>query len=169
MKINSLASILACVGLLLSTGAESKDNFSPFYAQTFVEIKNSMKGQPFVLSLWSIDCAPCRVELDLLGDIVRQNPAFPLIIVSTDSIENRETANIILEDYGLDSYQTWMFADNFSEKLRFSIDPSWFGELPRSYAFDKNHRATAHSGILSQDKLNEFLELINLPIINRNQ
>ncbi|MGE4630656.1 MAG: hypothetical protein AAEC86_09460 [Pseudohongiellaceae bacterium] len=43
-----------------------------------------------------------------------------------------------------------MFADNFAERLRFSIDPNWYGELPRSYFFDAKHNMSSHSGIMTK-------------------
>ena len=49
-----------------------------------------------------------------------------------------------------------MFADSFAERLRFSIDPNWYGELPRSYFFDESHEFKAHSGIVSEALLAEW-------------
>ncbi len=44
--------------------------------------------------------------------------------------------------------QTWAFADEFSERVRFGVDRSWRGELPRTYFFDASHRSLARSGLL---------------------
>ena len=46
-----------------------------------------------------------------------------------------------------------MFADSFVERLRFSIDANWYGELPRSYFFDVNNKMRSHSGIVSKELL----------------
>ena len=56
-------------------------------------------------------------------------------------------------DLGLKDKESWMFADSFVERLRSSIDPNWYGELPRSYYFDSNHRMQSHSGIVSEELL----------------
>ena len=79
-----------------------------------------------------------------------------MIVISTDSIKNREDAVDILDEYQLADETTWMFADSFVERLRFSIDPNWYGELPRSYFYDPDHNMTAHSGILTEEKLREM-------------
>jgi thiol-disulfide isomerase/thioredoxin len=137
------------------------DNFEPLTAESFAKIKADYKGKPFLLSLWSIDCAPCRLELELLGEQKHKDASFPLVLISADSLEQRETAFYILEEYSLDGLTSWMFADNFSERLRYSIDPNWYGELPRSYLFDASHAAFAHSGVLTQQQLASFLETLS--------
>lgn len=139
----------------------ARDNFEPLTVDTFAEIKAHYKGKPFLLSLWSIDCAPCRLELKLLGEIKKKNPSFPLVLISADSLEQRETAFYILEEYSLDENASWMFADSFSEPLRYSIDPNWYGELPRSYMFDSSHTAIAHSGVLTENQIGQFLSILS--------
>jgi thiol-disulfide isomerase/thioredoxin len=132
------------------------DNIQDFGPQTFAQLKSQFAGKPFIVSLWSVDCAPCRVELDMLGKLKQEDSSFPLVVISTDSIEKREEAADILQGYALDGVPTWMFADTFVERLRFSIDPMWYGELPRSYFFAPDHSFTAHSGILTDEKLAEL-------------
>jgi thiol-disulfide isomerase/thioredoxin len=147
-----LGSILS-LALVQSAQADNIQDFGP---QTFAQLKSQFAGKPFIVSLWSVDCAPCRVELDMLGKLKQADPALPLVVISTDSIEKREEAVDILQGYALDGVPTWMFADTFVERLRFSIDPMWYGELPRSYFFAPDHSFTAHSGILTAEKLAEL-------------
>lgn len=134
-------------------------DIQPFTADSFAAIKAEREGQPFVLALWSVDCPPCMVELDMLGRMRDEHPDLPLVLVSTDNIALREDAEDFLLDYGLDDMSSWMFADSFAEALRFSIDPQWFGELPRSYHFGADHQFEAHSGILTEAQLRAWLEL----------
>jgi len=145
--------------LLLATSLSvtvQADNIQDFGTQSFTQIKSQYEGVPFVVSLWSIDCAPCRVELKLLGDLKKENPSFPLVVISTDSIVNREEAADILVSYALQDIETWMFADAFVERLRYSVDPMWHGELPRSYFFKADHSFESHSGILSRAQLEKY-------------
>lgn len=135
------------------------DNIQSFGTSTFAELKANFANQAFVVSLWSVDCLPCRVELEMLGELKKADPSFPLLLISTDSIENREEAVYILEEYELEGIESWMFADSFIERLRFSIDPAWHGELPRSYFYKADHSFTAHSGILTREKLMEFFPM----------
>jgi len=145
----------------VSVGYAHADNLRPFDGQSFAQIKEEFSGKPFVLSLWSIDCAPCRVELKLLGEIKQNDPDFSLVIISTDLLEDREEALDILDSYGLAEFESWMFADAFVEKLRFSIDPLWHGELPRSYFFAQDHSFEAHSGVLNREQLQEYFPHIS--------
>jgi thiol-disulfide isomerase/thioredoxin len=157
MTRNPLRQLLAAVVLSVAALPEAlADNIQDFGPQTFAQIKAQFAGKPFIVSLWSVDCAPCRVELDMLGKLRQADPDFPLVVISTDTIEKREEADDILLGYALDGVPTWMFADSFVERLRFSIDPMWYGELPRSYFYAPDHSFTAHSGILTAAKLAEL-------------
>lgn len=131
----------------------------PFMADTFAALKAERAGQPFILALWSVDCPPCMVELQMLGRLKAEKPDLPLILVSTDNIALQEDASDFLADFGLAGITSWMFADAFTESLRFSIDPQWYGELPRGYLFDREHQAHAHSGIMSEQMVREWLGL----------
>lgn len=142
------------VALILTIGSASHaDSFRPFTADSFEEIKASFADGEFLVGLWSVDCPPCLVELDMMGEVLKLNPDLPFVLISTDSIENRKFAAEFLEDFDLHQVESWMFADNFEERLRYSIDPNWFGELPRSYFFDSNHQMNAHSGIMTAELL----------------
>lgn len=142
------------VALLLTTGiASHADSFRPFTADSFEVIKASFADSEFLVGLWSVDCPPCLVELDMMGEVLKLNPDLPFVLISTDSIEDREFAAEFLEDFDLHQIESWMFADNFEERLRYSIDPNWFGELPRSYFFSSDHQMSAHSGIMTPELL----------------
>lgn len=139
--------------------ADSKPDIRAFTTTTFEDIKAQREGQPFVLALWSVTCPPCMVELDMFGELLKEHPDLPLVLVSTDDIAGMEDALDFLYDYELDALTSWMFADSFTERLRYSIDPNWFGELPRSYYFNEDHVAEAHSGILQEDQVRYWLSL----------
>ncbi|MEX0963932.1 MAG: hypothetical protein WDZ52_07835 [Pseudohongiellaceae bacterium] len=141
---------------LCASSTVAADNFKAFTADSFEQIKASFEGEEFLLGLWSVDCPPCMVEMELMAKLLELNPDLPYVLVSTDPIEQREYSAEYLEDVGLDDRVSWMFADNFVERLRFSIDPNWYGELPRSYFFDNNHAVQSHSGIVSEELLQQW-------------
>jgi hypothetical protein len=121
------------------------DNIEEFNTESFRQIKALYEGKPF------------RVELKLLGEIKKSDPDFPLVVISTDTLETREEALEILTNYELHNIKTWMFADAFVERLRFSVDPLWHGELPRSYFFNDDHSFFSHSGVLDYALLKKYL------------
>jgi thiol-disulfide isomerase/thioredoxin len=156
--------LLSLALALTFTAQVQADSFKPFTADTFAAIKQEFAGREFLLGLWSVDCPPCLVELEMMGSILQANPDLPFVLISTDPLQDRESAYEFLEDFGLQDFPSYMFADSFTERLRFSIDPAWFGELPRSYFFDTQHRMQSHSGIMTRELLQDWFqrELKNL-------
>jgi thiol-disulfide isomerase/thioredoxin len=147
---------LMLISMLGASCYAAADNFKPFTESSFREIIKQYEGQEFLLGLWSIDCPPCMVELQYMADLLELNPEIPYVLISTDSIQRRDYSAEYLQDVGLSDRESWMFADSFVERLRFSIDPNWYGELPRSYFFDKTHTMKSHSGIVSEKLLQEW-------------
>ncbi|HAJ74981.1 MAG: hypothetical protein QGG54_13770 [Gammaproteobacteria bacterium] len=152
-KLARALALSLAVGLWANSYA---DHFKAFTTDSFEAIKSEFAGREFLMGLWSSDCLPCFVELEMMGSLLQLNPDLPFVLISTDSIEQREFAEEFLEDFQLSEIESWMFADSFVERLRYSIDPNWYGELPRSYFFDANHEMSAHSGIMSQELLTEW-------------
>ncbi len=145
--------------IVIASSSAAADNFKAFTVDSFQQIKESYTGQEFLLGLWSVDCPPCLVELKFMGELLALNPGLPYVLVSTDPIEQREYSADFLEDFGLMEMESWMFADSFVERLRYSIDSNWYGELPRSYFFDANHNMKSHSGIVNRDLLTEWFSV----------
>jgi hypothetical protein len=53
-----------------------------------------------------------------------------------------------LAQYDPGPVEVWAFADEFSERVRFAVDRTWRGELPRAYFFDATGRSEGHSGFV---------------------
>ena len=159
--------LMANLIVLASLGWSSMvlaDNIRAFTLDSLLEIKSEFKDKEFLLGLWSVDCPPCLVELDMMGKILELNPDLPFVLISTDPIKTREDAVEFLSDFNLEGRESWMFADSFVERLRYSIDPNWYGELPRSYFYDRRHKMKSHSGIMSTELLeNWFVQDIIFP------
>jgi len=136
--------------------------FKPFYSDSLEDITSAREGQPFLLVLWSMDCPPCRKELEYIGRIYPEFSPRGLVLVLTDGSDVAVQADQMLARLGLAGADNWLFADSFPARLRYRIDPDWYGELPRSYFYDTGHRRTAKSGALSH------LELQRLALITRN-
>ena len=158
--IGNLIALFSCGCPILAVA----DNIRSFTFDSFSRIKSEFEGKEFLLGLWSVDCPPCLVELDMMGKILDLNPKLPFVLISTDPIDTKEDAIEFLSDFNLHNRESWMFADSFVERLRYSIDPNWYGELPRSYFFDRTHEMNSHSGIMSTELLeNWFAQDITFP------
>lgn len=93
----------------------------------------------------------------MLGKVKRQKPQLELVLVSTDSEVSQTELQAVLLRHQLQSIRSYVFDDNVAQSLRYSIDPAWYGELPRSYLFDSQHRRRAVSGMLSEKFIMKWL------------
>ena len=137
-----------CAASLPSLAGELK----PFDATSLDAIRKAHADRPFVLAFWSIHCAPCKEEMDLLAALKRRHPHVPILLVSADPPSAKAAVVRFLEERRLGKIELWAFADEFAERVRYSVDRKWQGELPRTYFFDAKHRATAHSGVVDAQR-----------------
>lgn len=118
----------------------------PFDAGTLAALRRTYAGKPFVLAFWSLHCEPCREEMAEWNAVKRKFPSLPIVLVSTDTLADRALIEKFFAKYPPGPVQKRVFADAFSERVRYAVDKSWRGELPRSYFFDAAHKAEVKSG-----------------------
>lgn len=130
-----------------------------FDSGSLAKIEARYAGKPFILSMWSVNwCGHCIEELTLLGKLAKTDKHLPLVLVSVDSPEDSVVIQKTLHKLGLAQAEAWVFDDPIPERLRASIDPSWQGDLPRSYLYDKAHQRQAVAGVLNEAKLRSWLK-----------
>ena len=132
----------------------------PFQSNSLEQIQAEHSNKPFILLLWSIECAPCRKELKLLQDFQDALTDANLILLATDNLQNQAEVQQVLTEYNLEHHNNWIFADDMPERLRYRIDPNWFGELPRAYFYDAQHKRTSKSGVLSPALLKDWIQQV---------
>lgn len=147
-------------GVLLAAacvGAAPAEALKPFQPESLQQIREATRGRPFVLAFWSLHCAPCKEDMAVLKAVQAKYPQLRVILVSTDGPAEHPAVIRFLAQQGLGRVERWAFADDFEERLRFNVDPEWRGELPRTYLFDAEHRATTHSGVLDVRALDAWV------------
>ena len=149
--------LLSLLLLLTLTGFAHDSQLRPFRSGSFQELVAARAGRPFLLILWSITCAPCRQEFAMLRELRKSHPELPLVLVATDDIADQAKAAELLSKYGMEHEESWIFDDGNPQKLRYEIDPSWYGEMPRSYFYDASQKRTAVSGTLERAKVEAWL------------
>ena len=159
-RCSCLALTLVCVAIASASTAGTPE-LRAFTAKSFAEIKQAHAGRAFILAFWSVTCEPCREETMVISELHRKYPNVPIILVASDGPPSRPDVIRFLRNYQLGQIQTWQFADDSAERLRYSIDKTWAGELPRSYFFDARHELTAHSGVVDARWLQTWLEREN--------
>jgi thiol-disulfide isomerase/thioredoxin len=129
----------------------------PFEINTRNVIEKKYLNQPLIISFWSIDCPYCIDDLKKLGKALSKNKNVKLITVCVDGKESAKKAEGILNLAHLPEHERYQYAEVDEDKLRYSIDPTWYGELPRTYFYDKAHQVTPLSGKISNSFLDAWL------------
>jgi thiol-disulfide isomerase/thioredoxin len=130
--------------------AYGQPDLKPFVSGSYQQILSNNAKKPFMLVVWSIDCSSCIKDMTLLNEIHQENPGLKIIMLAADEPSVGEQVKQLLSKYKMDAVENWLFADENAEKLRFEIDPKWYGELPRTYFFNAAHQRIGISGVLSK-------------------
>lgn len=144
----SLVTVLAVMVFFLSFTVRALPAVKPFGSGSLEEILNSREGEPFMLVLWSKDCSSCLKEMHVLAEIHSKHPGLDLVMLATDGAEHAEQLHSILEKHHLGDTETWAFSEAQAPRLRYEIDPTWYGELPRTYFYEASHQRIGRSGTL---------------------
>lgn len=123
----------------------------PFNPGSYQQILSEKADQGFMLVIWSLDCPTCIKDMELLSRIHKNRPELKIVMLSTDEPSATAEVQQMLEKYQLGDLENWIFASDNSQKLRFEIDPRWYGELPRTYFFSSSHQREGVSGALTQE------------------
>jgi hypothetical protein len=130
-----------------------------FDQSSLARIVGARQGHPFVLVIWSLDCAFCQASLATLSNKKRLHPGLRVVTLATDQLADPPALTMMekrLTVLGLRS-DAWAFGALPPEQLRYAIDRKWRGEMPRSYWFDAHGSARAQSGVITADQVDQFL------------
>jgi thiol-disulfide isomerase/thioredoxin len=130
----------------------------PFDMNTRKVIEKRYIDQPLIISFWSIDCPYCIDDLKKLGKALSKNTNVKLITVCVDGKESAKKAERILSQANLPKHEKYQYAEVDEDRLRYNIDPAWYGELPRTYFYDAAHQVTALSGKISNSFLDKWFK-----------
>ncbi len=96
----------------------------------------------------------------MLGEARHENPGLDLVFISTDDISRVEETQTMLKEFNLEGIESWIFAEPNSMQLRFEVDPSWYGELPRAYFYSPDKQRNGFSGPLKPAQIEDWLKAI---------
>lgn len=149
-----LLGLLSQLLFALPASAETK----AFANGSWNHLLGAHQGRPLAVHVWSLTCAPCLAELPRWAEIQKRWPQLGIVLISTDPITEAPRLERTLTRAGLGGMESWAFADPFTEKLRFAIDPDWHGELPITRLIMANGQADTVVGSLGEEQLNQWLE-----------
>lgn len=140
---------VALVWALLPQHLAAHDQLHAFQRGSWQAILHAHAGRPTMVNFWGVTCGPCKVELPLLGQFVKDNPGVDVVTVNADLVPNAPEATLsMLAKAGLSSVENWTFSDGFVERLRFEIDPNWQGDIPRTMLIARDGKVTIMEGIV---------------------
>jgi len=131
----SVFSILLLMASSLLSSISLAANSRDFVQGSYAQIVAAHKAGSFFVSLWSIDCPPCREELPEMAAYFSRHPEISLVLISTDGKDLATEVEQVLQQNGLADAESWIFAEDFVERLRYEVDSAWHGELPTSYFY----------------------------------
>ncbi|MGR9099727.1 MAG: TlpA family protein disulfide reductase [Gammaproteobacteria bacterium] len=150
-------------GLLILCWLQVGNSYAgPFQAEAFKQgsyqqLLKAHEGESFVLVVWSLTCSSCLKEMETLREIHAENKTINLVMLSVDDYAESEEIGAVLAGNSMSDVESWIFTESNSQRLRYEIDPAWYGELPRTYFFSSDHQRKGVSGKLSKEK---FLSLM---------
>lgn len=150
----------ALLTLFISVTYAGQD-LRPFTKDSMKEIVAAQKGKPFVLVVWSLDCPFCLTSLENFAAEQRRGKKkkkLRIVTLSTDSFSDAEAMAAARKRlHGLRLIDNaWAFGDEQPEYLRFTLDPKWHGEKPRTYWYNARGERRAYSGLITPKMIEEF-------------
>jgi thiol-disulfide isomerase/thioredoxin len=127
--------------------ASQESELKPFERGSWQHLLHSHAGHPTLVHFWGVTCGPCKVELPQLGEFMKRHPGIDVVTISADLVPNLGPATrSMLQDAGLWSAENWIFSDGYAERLRFEIDPTWQGDIPRTLLISRDGEITTIEG-----------------------
>lgn len=152
-----MLALLLLVGLVASVSATEERQLRPFEKGSWQKLVQSHAGRPTIVHFWGVTCGPCKVELPLLGQFMKQHPEIDVVTISADLVPNLpEATRSMLQKAGLSSAENWIFGDGFAERLRYEIDPAWQGDIPRTMLISRSGPMTTIEGSTGIPELDKW-------------
>lgn len=151
---------------LLTGSASASPQIQPLLRGSYQKIISAHAGKPFIVAMWSVSCTHCAADLAVFSKLARRYADFDLVLIATDTPEQEGYIAEILDKYTLlpakgrelaGKVESWVFADSYTERLHFEVDPQWYGELPRTYFFDARGKAKGVSGVVDEKLIKQWL------------
>jgi Thiol-disulfide isomerase and thioredoxins len=159
MKRQLFAGAILLAFVFSAPVSAGQDDLKPFERGSWQEILRAHAGRPTIVHFWGVTCGPCKVELPLLGQFMKDHAAIDMVTVSADLVPNLPGATrSMLEKSGLGAAENWIFGDGFVERLRFEIDPGWQGDIPRTILISSKGDITTIEGSAEMAEIQKWFE-----------
>jgi thiol-disulfide isomerase/thioredoxin len=151
--------LIACLGEAPLAQTLPEPALKPFVRGSWQQMLRAHAGRPMLVHFWGVTCGPCKVELPLLGQFMKEHSELDVVMISADLVPNLEVpTRTMLQKAGLASAENWIFSDGFVERLRFEIDPAWQGDIPRTLLVARDGTVTTIEGSAEIADLKKWLD-----------
>ncbi|WNB75009.1 TlpA family protein disulfide reductase [Methylomonas koyamae] len=151
--MKTLILFLSLVAASLNGAAQADQTpIKPFVPGSYQQILAANAGKPLMLAIWSVDCPSCLKDMAIINQLHDKHPALKIVMLAADEAEAMPEIQRIVDTHKLGNLENWAFSGDNPEKLRYEIDPAWYGELPRTYFFDAAHQREAKSGAMTLEE-----------------
>lgn len=154
-----LVSQFLFVILVLLYSISSASGSQYFTQNSYHDILKSNQNKHFIMILWSLDCPPCIEEMPVISNFHKKNPDIEIIMVSTDEVSRENEITDLVIEADLQNIKQWIFDNDNAQRIRYSIDSTWYGELPRSYFYRSGKLNQKRSGRLTKNVLEQWLTI----------
>lgn len=125
-----ILAVLALVPMLVSQPAPAAEQ-RPFLRGSWRELRHEHGDRNVVVHFWGLTCGACLAELPHWARLIRERPELDVVMVAADPVVAEPSAiTAAFSRAGLAAAESWMFADPFTERLAYEVDPRWAGKLP---------------------------------------
>ena len=167
MKRAVLAAIFWFILLAPAPAAEAAAQLKPFVRGSWQEVLRSHAGRPTLVHFWGVTCGPCKVELPLLGQFMKEHAGIDMVTISADLVPDLRARHTRDAGEGrIGPAENWIFNDGFVERLRFEIDPAWQGEIPRTMLIARDGTITTIEGSAEMADIEKWFEHNKTPQAN---
>src|ERR1700738_5091701 len=86
MRRHLLAVIFLVAFLAPAPGSETPSQLRPFVRGSWQDVLRAHAGGPTLVHFWGVTCGPCKVELPLLGQFMKDHAGIDVVTISADLV-----------------------------------------------------------------------------------
>ena len=118
-------------------------------------------ARPLLINFWATWCVPCRTEFpDLVKiDLEYRGRGLDFVVISADDVSELKTDVPKFLGRMRAGMPAYLLNATDTEAAMAQVDPSWGGELPATFLFDRRGKLVfKHTGIINAARLREEIE-----------
>ena len=120
-------------------------------------------ARPLLINFWATWCVPCRKEMPDLVKIDRdwRGRGLEFVVISADDVAELKTDVPKFLQRMRAGMPAYLLNATDTEAAMAQVDPTWGGELPATFLFDRQGKLVfKHTGLINAAELRERLKAV---------